>query len=274
MQRVHGIAAAGPDGPAAVHFGIALWPYDLLLRFGYDLPENEHVWAGKWFDDRYEQAALDLRTTAAKLLLALHGMDEALRGLSAAAAESTPRRLTGLQEAVKQAPLAVDLVLHYLQRLLDDLAAVVPCVYGLDGQRLVPVRAGFATLAAAPELASLDAALPALLSGAPALAIPTQKAELYVIAASGGYAVALPRAAERALRDSAAVTLQAGAQTDAALRALCAWLDGVLAHLQQGVAARSEPGGDLLARWAEANWSVLLALPDCDPVLAAHLPAI
>ena len=34
-----------------VHFGMALWPYDLLLRFGYDLPENEHTWDGKWFDD-------------------------------------------------------------------------------------------------------------------------------------------------------------------------------------------------------------------------------
>src|SRR5581483_278933 len=105
MQRTHGIAVAtGPSGESFVHFGIALWPYDLLLRFGYDLPENEHVWAGKWFDDRFEQAALVLRADAAKLLMALRRMDGTLRALAAAAGEAPVRDLAALKAAVERAP--------------------------------------------------------------------------------------------------------------------------------------------------------------------------
>src|ERR1700730_16517839 len=120
MQRRHGIAFGSDDAIATVHFGVALWPYDLLLRFGYDLPENEHLWAGKWFDDRYEAAALDLRSVAAKLLRALRDMDASLRTLEAAGRGGRPvRDLGALREAVQQAPLAVDLVLFYLRRLRD-----------------------------------------------------------------------------------------------------------------------------------------------------------
>lgn len=275
MQRAHGIAAEGPNGPWAVHFGMALWPYDLLLRFGYDLPENEHVWAGKWFDDRFEQAALDLRATAAKLMLALRSLDAASQTLRAAAAlPGSDRGIAALREAVVQAPLPVDLVQHYLQRLLDDVAAVVPCCYGLDGRRLLAARTSLAALSAAPGLASLDADLPRLLGSAPAVDLVSHPPDLFVIASSGGYAAALPRAASRALLASAAVTIGASEAADRAVRALCSWLDGLLAHLQQVVAARSEPGPDLLARWAERDWSVLLTLNELDPALAARLPAI
>jgi len=52
--RRHGIAGT------ALHFGVAVWPYDVLLRFGYDLPEHEHRWPDRWFDDRFGAAAVDL----------------------------------------------------------------------------------------------------------------------------------------------------------------------------------------------------------------------
>jgi hypothetical protein len=275
MQRTHGIAQGTAGGPGAVHFGIALWPYDLLLRFGYDLPENEHLWAGKWFDDRFEAAALDLRGTAAKLLRALRRMDAAVTNLEAAGkGGGSVRSLDALREAVQEAPLALDLVLHYLQRIRDGVAAALPCIYGQDGRVLRDARTSFVALAGAAELGRLDPALPSLLDGAPSLDAATHKPDLYVIAASGGYAAALPKAAARALRDSAVVTLEAGRRVDAALRLLCGWLDGLLSHLQHVVAARAEPGPDLLDRWAERDWSVLQALPARDPALEGHLPAI
>src|SRR5204862_6938035 len=105
--RRHGIT-----GPA-VHFGVALWPYDVLLRFGYDLPEHEHRWPGRWFDDRFQTAAIDLRAATAKLLIALPRMDAArqqlvrLDGPVGTVAEMTP--------ASEAAPMAVDLVAGYLR---------------------------------------------------------------------------------------------------------------------------------------------------------------
>lgn len=284
MQRTHGIANAGDgSGASAVHFGIALWPYDLLLRFGYDLPENEHLWAGKWFDDRFEQAALNLRADAAKLIRALHRMDESLRLLASAAGETAAAdlpaltavsNLPALKEAAERAPLDLDLVLSYLRRMLDQLAAVVPCCFGREGQALLHARGGLHELAASAELARLDPELAALLNQAVDLDMPTHPHDLYMIAESSGYATALPKAAVRALRTSAAATLGAGDQFARAIRGMCAWLDAVLEHLQRVVAARSEPGPELLERWAQANWSVLVTLPVREPGLEAFLPSI
>ena len=48
----HGVA----DG--SVRFGAALWFADVLLRFGYDLPEHEHPWDGEWIDDEFERITI------------------------------------------------------------------------------------------------------------------------------------------------------------------------------------------------------------------------
>ena len=274
-QGRHGIAiGAGEGGESLVQFGIAFWPYDLLLRFGYDLPENEHLWAGKWFDDRFEQAALNLRADAAKLIRAVRRMDEALRLLASAAGETAAADLPALRETVERAPLDLDLVLSYLRRILDQLAVFVPCSFGREGQALLNARDSLRELAASAELARLDPQLAGLLSQAVDCDIPTHAQDLYVIAESGGYASALPKAALRALRASAATTLGAGDQIARLLRQMCAWLDAVLDHLQRVVAARSEPGPELLERWAQANWSVLVILPAREPGLDAFLPGI
>ena len=53
------VAAAAPVGPASTHgiaggrvrLGVATWFADVLVRFGYDLPEHEHPWDGEWIDD-------------------------------------------------------------------------------------------------------------------------------------------------------------------------------------------------------------------------------
>ena len=274
MRRTHGIASLDDgSGGAAVHFGIALWPYDLLLRFGYDLPENEHIWAGKWFDDRFEQAALSLRADAAKLIRAVRRMDESLRLLESAAGE-TAASLPALRETVERAPLDLDLVLSYLRRILDQLAVIVPCSFGREGQVLLHARASLRELAASAELARLDPQLAGLLNQAVDCDIPTHAHDLYVIAESSGYASALPKAALRALRSSATTTLEAGSQIARLLRRVCEWLDAVLDQLQRVVAARSEPGPELLERWAQADWSVLVALPARERGLEAFLPGI
>ena len=70
-----------------IHFGVALWPYDLLLRFAWDLPENEARVANDWFDDVFESAAVRLRHTAPKLIHAIMAMQPPLETLKYAALE-------------------------------------------------------------------------------------------------------------------------------------------------------------------------------------------
>lgn len=290
MRGRHGIAhVEDPGAPAArsirVHFGLALWPYDLALRFSYDLPENEHMWPGEWFDDAFEDAALDIRASAAKLLHALVAMDEALDALRAADGEA--RDIATLRETVERAPLAIDLVIHYLERILNDLASIIPSCYGQEGRTLAGSRGSLEELATADALLSVDAALPELLR--PGGAWPagvgrflrrgrtgfrTHQADLYVVADSPGYAASLPRAAARELAANARVTLDAGAEVDQALREVCGWLDGLLAHLIGAVCARSEEGPDLRERWARDDWSVLAERPAPVPALERHLPAL
>jgi hypothetical protein len=268
---MHGLASDG----RAVRCGIALWPYDLLLRFGYDLPENEHLWEGEWFDDAYERAALDMRSDAAKLVLALRAMDAAaLRLRDAASPESAARDIGALKRLVQETPGALDLVLAYLKCLVDGLAKVIPCCYGEDGKALLGARESIETLADSPALTTLDGALVALLAGRPRLAIRTNQPDLYVIAGSGGFSMALPKAAARALQVSAGVTLSAVAEVDAAVAASFAWFDAMLAHLQAAVAERAEDGPDLLERWAEPDWAVIATFDAADGQLAAHLPRI
>src|SRR3954453_7900314 len=105
---------------------MALWPYDVLLRFAYDLPEHEHRWEGRWFDDRFEAAALDVRASAAKLLIALVRMDEARRRLSTilerGSAGGDARRFAQLRAVAESGPIEIDLVVGYLRRLTDGLA--------------------------------------------------------------------------------------------------------------------------------------------------------
>jgi hypothetical protein len=101
----HGVA--GGD----VRFGVATWFGDVLVRFGYDLFEHEHPWRGEWIDDAFESAALDLRSTGAKLVRALDRVDE-------------------------DDPLSIDLVVAYLRRVLDDLAVVIPNCFGVDGRSM------------------------------------------------------------------------------------------------------------------------------------------
>jgi hypothetical protein len=269
VPRVHGLSPAGD----AVHFGIAVWPYDLLLRFGYDLPENEHMWPGEWFDDTFEAAAMDLRSDAAKLVLAVRATSEAIAGLAAAAGETPAPDVKALRRAVETAPLALDLVVAYLARIRVSLAAIIPCCYGVDGQAFGDARGELGRMAGLANGAVGDPALAGLLSHPPRLSLRTNRPDLYVVSGNEGFAAALPKSAARALRTSAAVTLEAASALGTLLADECAWLDRVLAHLQGIVAARAEDGPDLLERWADPAWSVVATLPPDEVALGRYLPA-
>lgn len=280
LLRARGGAPARLPTPE-IHFGIALWPYDLLLRFAWDLPENEHVWPDDWFDDVFEAAAVRLRHTAPKLLHAIAAMQPPLEALKDAALSDELTR-----EQVEQTPLQIDLALAYLGQMLDDLAVVIPHCYGAEGRAFAEARSSLAALVYAP-LEQLDPALPALL--APDGALPPAAAafveppaahsrDLYAIVNAPGFDEALPKAAARALRESAAATIAAADQIDAQLPALCGWLDALLEHLIDAVCQRAEDGQDLRERWAELNWSRLQPLSFADTssalALTRALPAI
>ena len=290
LLRARGGAPARLPTPE-IHFGVALWPYDLLLRFAWDLPENEHVWPDDWFDDVFESAAVRLRFTAPKLMLAIAALQPPLEALKDAALAD---ELT--HEQVEQVPLQIDLALGYLAQMLDDLAAVIPHCYGVEGRALSEARSGIAALAASP-VADLDPELAALLapdgglepaaaafarphplvgggSGSP----PAHSRDIYAIVNAPGFDSALPKAAARALRESAAATIEAADRIDAGLPLLCGWLDALLEHLIGAVCARAEDGEDLRERWSEANWSRLQVLSFADTsaalALTRALPAI
>jgi hypothetical protein len=267
--RAHGLSAAGD----AVHFGIAVWPYDLLLRFGYDLPENEHMWPGEWFDDTFEAAALDLRSDAAKLVLAIQAMDAAVSGLAIAAGETPAPDLKALRLAVETAPLALDLVLAYLERIRASMAAVIPCCYGVEGQAFGDSRGHLARMAQLAGSAVGDPVLAGLLGEASPLSLRTNRPDLYVVSGSDGFAAALPRSAARKLRTSAAVTLEAASAVADLLGEECARLDRLLAHLQGVVAARAEDGPGLLERWADPAWSVVATPAPGRTALSRYLPS-
>lgn len=269
-MRRHGIAAT------SVRFGFAVWPYDLLLRFGYDLPEHDHLWEGQWFDDRFESAALDIRATTSKLLLALPRMDAALDRL-ASSSSAAPMAL--LRPEVEEAPLAVEMVARCLERLTRDLAAIVPCCFGAQGRAMLDQRDSLSALAESLPLRKLDEALADLLHPPHALrdviafGWAAHLPELYTVAGAAGERPALPRAALAALRASAEVTIGAARDIDAALHAGGPWLDTVLDHLQAVVAARAEDGPELLERWGEADWPTVATRVPLS-ALASHLPAI
>ena len=267
-MRRHGIAGT------TVQFGVALWPYDLLLRFGYELPEHEHRWPGQWFDDRFEAAAFDVRATAAKLLLALAEMDRAvgrLRSVGAGAGFATTR------EIVESAPLTVDLVALYLRRMLDDLAAVVPCCYGDEGRAMADERDSIEALGESEALRKTDEDLadllivPGPLAAVVAPGFTAHTAELYAVSGGAGSAPALPRAASAALDKSAKRTHAAVTEIDGALTAAGPWLDAVLDHLITVVCRRAEDGPELRDRWAEPDWSVFATSAPAE-ALADHLP--
>lgn len=282
LLAARGSAPARLPSPM-IHFGAALWPYDLLLRFAWDLPEHEHVWPDDWFDDVFEAAALRLRRTAPKLLHALAALQPPLEALKNAALSDELTR-----ELVEQTPLQVDLALQYLADLVDDAAAAAPHCYGAEGRILADSRSGIEALACA-RLAELDPALAELIAPGgelhPAAAafargrapIPHSR-DIYAIVNAPGFADALPKAAARALRKSAAATVAAADHIDANLYPFCQWLDALLEHLIDAVCQRAEEGEDLRARWAEPNWSALqeLSFVDTDAALALTraLPAI
>jgi hypothetical protein len=262
-----------------VHFGIALWPYDLLLRFGYDLPENEHTWEGKWFDDIFEAAAFDIRATGAKLTHALRDVHETTMALRRLIDEPIPvSQLEAASGFARRAPLTVDLAAAYVQRLLDDLARVIPCCYGLAGRTLVGHRQSLAGLRGCPELQAIDPAVVDLLREVasseaelpPAL---SHTAALYLVS-DERFGSALPKAATRFVKESCRVTLTAAENLSASTHTLAPWLDRVLAHLQQAVAERSEPGPELIERWAARDWSLLARLLPGDEALLGFFPAL
>ena len=277
-MRRHGIAEAAAGG-SAVHFGMALWPYDVLLRFAYDLPEHEHRWEGRWFDDRFETAALAVRASASKVLIALTRMDQARQRLTAAldgSAGGGPS-FAELRTAVEAGPIEIDLVIGYLHRLVDEIAAVVPCCFGIDGRAMAADRRSLAALVDSEVLRKSDEILADLLVPPERLAavlstgFATHAAELYVVSGAAGDAPALPRASAAALAESATRTLAAAGHVSEAVRCACPWLDAVLDRLMSVVGERAEDGPDLLERWAEPDWSVL---PTSVPAsaLRAHLP--
>lgn len=251
---VHGVAGD------VVRLGAATWFHDVLVRFGYDLPEHEHPWDGEWIDDAFEAAALDLRSTGSKLLLALEALEEAV--VDGAHAE--------------HAPLALDAVVGYLDRLCRGVTVAVPCCFGQDGRHLAGARAhGLAGMAEA--MAGVDARVAALLRPPPALAsvlavgFATHSPDLYLVLDAAGPRPALPRAMDRTRAASAVRTGEALTAIDAALAAACPWLDRLVAALAEVVAARAEDGADLLERWRRPDWSVVRA---ATPALRRRLPSI
>jgi hypothetical protein len=270
----HGIVPA-----EGVHFGIALWPYDLLLRFGYDLPENEHTWEGKWFDDVFEAAAFDIRATAAKLMHALRDVDEAAVVLRRLVVEPIPvGELEETSGFARRAPLTVDLAEAYVQRLLDDLARVIPCCYGLAGRELLGQRRNLAEFRRSPALRGLDAALADLLGEVALtpdeLPPPLSHTPALYLVSDERFGSALPKAAARFVQESCRATLASAEALAATTNALAPWLDRLLAHLQQAVAARSEPGPELIERWAVRDWSLLARETPGEGALTGFLPTL
>ncbi len=202
------------------------------MRFGYDLFEHEHPWDGEWIDDAFEAAAIDLRATGAKLLRALEQVDD----------------------DVERGPMTIDLAVAYLARILDDLAIVIPNCYGTDGRTLP--RGDLAALGFPPPVA---------------LDFPTSSPELFMVLDATGPRPSLPKATARLRAASQEVTRQAITALDAALAALCPWLDEVLDTLQREIAKRAQDGEDVLERWADPDWSVL---GRATPAVAGHLPRI
>lgn len=278
-----------------IRFGMVQWPYDLLLRFAYDLPEHEHVWPNDWFDDGFEHAAMALRQLGPKLIAALAAMQPPLEDLKNATIGVQDAELT--RENVTGVPLQVDLVLGYLVRILDCVATVIPHCYGQDGKALAAGRGNLRTLAALPltdfdpalaELVTPDGSLP---SGVAELAGPSLGAEIelgehpvphspdiYAIVHAPGFEQALPKAAARALRQSAEATIAAADAIDRALPHLFAWFDQLLDYLIGQVCERAEEGDELRERWADSNWTVIqrLSFANTDSALALTraLPAI
>jgi hypothetical protein len=196
---------------------VTTWFHDVLLRFGYDLFEHEHPWDGEWIDDAFETAALDLRATGGKLL----------------------RALDAVHDDPETGPLSVDLCVAYLRRILDDIAVAIPNCYGVEGRSLP--RGDLLALGFAPPVD---------------LSFATHSLELYALL-DGSATPVLPKAHDRAVRVSQALTRDAIAALDEALRVLCPWFDGLLDALQREVGKRAEDGEDLLERWADPSWSVL-----------------
>jgi hypothetical protein len=224
-ERTHGIAGG------VVRFGVATWFHDVLVRFGYDLFEHEHPWDGEWIDDAFEAAALDLRATGSKLL----------------------RALDRLHDDPETGPLSVDLAVAYLERMLGDLAVVIPNCHGVEG-RSMPRG----------DLAALGFAVPVDLSFA------THARDLYMVV-DASVTPALPKAHARLRTQSQAITRVAISELEEALRELCPWFDGVLDAMQHAIAARAEDGDALLERWANPDWSVL---GPATPNLERRLPCL
>lgn len=214
-----------------VRFGVATWFHDVLVRFGYDLFEHEHPWDGEWIDDAFETAALDLRSTGSKLL----------------------RALDRVHDDPETGPLTIELCVSYLRRVLDDLAVVIPNCHGVDGRSLPR-----------GDLAALGFPVPVDLDFA------THTPELYALLDASSRP-ALPRAHARSIARSQAITRDAIASLDAALARLCPWFDDVVSSMQREIAKRAEDGDDLLARWANPDWSVL---GRATPTLRARLPFV
>jgi len=212
LARWHGVA--GGD----VRFGAGTFFNDVLVRFGYDLFEYEHPWSGEWIDDSFEAAAKELRATSAKLV----------------------RALEAVQDDPETGPLSVDLCVAYVQRLLDELAIVIPNCHGVDGRSLPR-----------GDLAALGYAPPVDLKG-----LVTQADDLYLVVDAGDRA-ALPGMHERVRARSQEITRAAIATLDGALAVLCPWLDDVVARLQREIASRAEDGNDLLQRWTDPNWTIV-----------------
>lgn len=266
-RAFHGFVAG-----EGVHFALALWPYDLLLRFGYDLPENEHTWDGKWFDDAFEAAAFDLRSTAAKLVIALDDVSLAEVQLREVVGRTlrTPPEIRSAAEATRRAPLCIDLASGYIERFLGAVAAVIPCCYGIAGKFVLDapaMRRDLQALEAQSALHNLDHDIVRILHARPGgSGLRSHTNTLYVVTNAVGFADALPGASAREVQSSARTSLAAIEALAARLDALCSWCDELLAHLQGVVASRSEPGPELLERWAVRDWSLLTrATPGQEP---------
>ena len=224
----------------------------MLVRFGYDLFEHEHPWDGEWIDDAFEAAAIDLRSTVAKLLRALDEIDD-------------------VDIDVERTPLHIDLAVSYLERMRRDIAVAVPCCFGTDGRRLSDARGDLAAMAAAVTALDVDVARTLTEVCSIDLDFATHDPELFRIIDAAGERSPLPKATARLRATSTTTTRISVGQLDDALVHSCTAFDHVLASLQRAIARRAEDGSDLLQRWSRADWSVVGA---ATPAATRHLPRI
>ncbi len=264
-----------------IRFGICLWPSELMAYIEVD--------------DAFSDAAVRLRQLGPKIVAALQAMQTPLEDLKNRSVGAIEEELT--RELVERTPIAVDLVSKYLAELLDHVATIVPCCYGVDGTALRAGRGNLRRLATAP-LADVDPSLAAIIAPQGSLpawaetlasasvgaqpdfsALPlANDPNIYIVTNHANFERADAEQRKAALQSSAKQTIAAAEAIDASLSGMFTWLDALLAHLIDVVCERTADGERLRRRWNSDGWTVIqrLSFTDTDAALAVTraFPAI